>query len=448
LNRKTKLLFARLSTLLNKNLRMKKQPVFIFLMFIAPLLCFGFDKKTGAAQILVSDWLKVQQRLIRATTGLPHVAYSRHFAYTSIAVYEAMVSGDIKYRSLKGQLLNLETLPLPAKDVKYNWAASGNAAFAEMFRYFYKNFASNALIIDSMESAYHVKLQNADTDIGLSEVFGKSIALAVIAWAQQDGSVKSYPPFQPVTGEGKWATTPPSFGPASMPNWYNNRSMIRGETPVSLSEGPEAFSKESNSTFYKMVNEVYDVSRNLTEEQKNIAWFWDDAPNGKYISVFGHWASILSQLIEKENLSLMRSSEALVKMSISQYEATLACWRAKYKYGLLRPVSYIQKYIDPNWQPLIETPLHPEFPAAHATLSNAAATALTNIFGDQMSFVDHTYDRINMGSRKFASLEEAAREAGMSRLFGGIHYRPSIEAGHLLGQRCANAVITAITFSK
>jgi hypothetical protein len=211
---------------------------------------------------------------------------------------------------------------------------------------------------------------------------------------------------------------------------------------------PTQFNKEKSSEFYKMAIEVYDISKKLTEEQKNIAWFWDDSPEGKYFSVFGHWASILAQLVDGKNLPLMTATEAFAKMSISQYNATITCWKGKYEYALLRPVTYIQKYVDEGWTPLIETPPHPEYPAAHAVFSSASATALVDVFGKYASFTDHSYDDLGYKPRSFKSLEEAAREAGLSRLYGGIHYRPSIDAGLLLGGKVASEVINQLKFRK
>ncbi|HEX6890646.1 MAG TPA: vanadium-dependent haloperoxidase [Chryseolinea sp.] len=394
---------------------------------------------------LISDWLRLQQRLIRATTGVPHVAYSRHFAYTSIAVYEALIIGDANYKTLGGQLLGFSAKTRPASSEKYCRKASANAAFATMFRSFYKSTAKTHLI-DSLENAYYAMHENSGyskEEIDRSAVFGKSIAQHTLSWADGDGYSKQRAAYQPLAGEGRWVATPPSFAAPAIPYWTENRPMII--SAVSL-KAPMTFSKEKESDFYAVVNEVYNVSKNLTEEQKNIAWFWDDSPNGKYYSVFGHWASILAQLIDEKQIPLMVAAEALAKMSICQYNASIACWKGKYAHAVLRPVSYIQKYIDPSWTPVIETPPHPEYPAAHATFSAAAATALSDVLGTSLSFVDHSYDDLGYRPRSFKSFDEAAKEAGMSRLYGGIHYRPSIESGLILGRDVANEVISKLKF--
>ena len=194
-----------------------------------------------------------------------------------------------------------------------------------------------------------------------------------------------------------------------------------------------------------MVKDLYDVSQSLTDEQKAIATFWDDAPNGKYLTVFGHWFSIFKQVIEIEKPELMKAAEAYLRLGITLNEAGISCWKAKYTYNLLRPVTYIRNYLgDPNWSSFISTPPHPEYSAAHATLSGSAGYALELAFGKNYHFTDHSYDLLGMSPRSYGSFEMAAREAGLSRLYGGIHYRPSIETGITQGKKVAENVNTYI----
>jgi hypothetical protein len=418
----------------------------LLLLICAPLYSATPEILNGESRLL-SDWLRLQQRLIRASKGVPHVAYSRHFAYTSIAVYEALIGGDASYKSLAGQLQDLRSLPKPVSGVKYCWLASANSAFANMFRSFY-NGVNKSHLIDSLENTYNAMYEHTgytEDEVNRGSAFGKSIAQAILVWAERDGYNKQHPVYQPLTGEGRWIATPPAYDLPAIPYWVENRMMTTCN--VSLKE-PLKFDKEKNSEFFKMVYEVYDTHKSLTEEQRNIAWFWDDSPNGKYFSVFGHWASILAQLIDEKKLSVMTGAEAFAKLSICQYHASIACWKGKYEHAVLRPVTYIQKYIDEGWKPVIETPPHPEYPAAHATMSSAAAVALTNVFGKNVAFTDHSYDDLGYKCRSFRSLEEAAHEAGLSRLYGGIHYRPSIDAGYLLGQSVAEDVLRKIEFRK
>lgn len=396
---------------------------------------------------LVSDWIGVQLRLIKNTTGVTHVAFSRHFSYTGVAVYESLVYGDHKKRSIATLLNGTANLPKPVNGNHLYYPISANAAFAAMFRFFYAGKDINFQIIDSLETAYQYTYSGTlskNYDVFASIQYGKAVAAAVIEWSKQDNSSNASKPYTPL-GEGYWEPTPPAFAPANVPGWGDNRTILAGSTANTTPAAPPAFSKTAGSPFYTMAKEVYDVSQTLTEEQKAIANFWDDAPNGKYVSAFGHWFSILKQLLEQEKLPLMQAVDAYMRLGITMNESAISCWKSKYTFHQVRPVTYLQKYLGyTTWAPLITTPPHPEYLAAHATLSSSAAVALESVFGSNYAFADHTYEALGMGVRNFSSIEAAGTEAGLSRLFGGIHYRPSIEAGKLTGIKVGENVIALL----
>ena len=392
---------------------------------------------------LVKDWITVHLKVIKNTSGVQHIAYSRHFAYTGIALYEALVKGDNRYKSIAGQLSDGIQIPQAPNGKPLYWPAAANAAVAEMLRFFYSAKASNLQSIDSLEHIYDNKYINQagnGRDVPGAVQYGKQVAEAVIEWSKQDGSNNAGIPYTPL-GEGYWEPTPPGFGAAAVPGWGNNRPVISGSQLNTIPSAPVAFSKDIGSPFYNMVKELYVISQSLTEDQKAIATFWDDAPNGKYLTVFGHWFSILKQVIEKDKPELMKAAEAYLRLGITLNESSISCWKAKYTYNLLRPVTYIRNVMGyTNWNSFIGTPPHPEYSAAHATLSASAAYALETVFGQNYKFTDHSYDILGMSSRTFQGFKEAGIEAGMSRLYGGIHYRLSIEAGNSQGNKVGENV--------
>ena len=232
---------------------------------------------------------------------------------------------------------------------------------------------------------------------------------------------------------------------ANVPGWRNNRTLLASSLEGTMPPAPLTFSKEEGSPFYAMAKELYDVSQALTVEQKAIANFWDDAPNGKYVTVIGHWFNILRQVLLKERPNLMDAAAAYLRLGITMNDATISCWKAKYNYHQLRPVTYIRKYMGhADWNSFITTPPHPEYSAAHATISGSAAFALESVFGKNYSFTDHTYDGIGMSARSFNSFDAAGKEAGLSRLYGGIHYRLSTEAGNTQGKKVGANVFSLL----
>ena len=190
------------------------------------------------------------------------------------------------------------------------------------------------------------------------------------------------------------------------------------------------------------MKQVYDIKPILTDDQKNIARFWVDQGNGIGYTPNGHELSLAVQALEQTHASLAVAAEALAKVSIAQRDALVIVFRSKFVYNLIRPVSYIQKVIDPAWLPFIPTPSHPEYPAAHSLITGAAMQALERVLGANVSVWMMTYDFRGAlyPARHYNSITDAGAEAGISRLYGGIHYLPSINVGLTMGREIGNKV--------
>ena len=428
---------------------MKNYFLISFSVIIMALACDNADgvridaalKNQNSA--LVSDWIGLHLQVIKKTTGVTHVAFSRHFAYTGIALYESLVNGDNHYKSIAGSVNGSIGLPVVPQGKPLYWPAAANAAIAEMLRFFYAGNPESIMRIDSLEEVYYTKysheVKNA-TELDKAVTYGQQVAATVINWSKQDGADGSSTPYTTL-GEGFWEPTPPAFAPANVPGWGNNRTILPGSIHNTLPPAPVAFSIQPGSLFYTMAKEVYDVSQSLTETQKAIATFWDDAPNGKYVTVFGHWFSIFRQALETGHVGLMKAADTYLRLGVTMHDAAISCWKAKYTYHLIRPVTYIRKHMGfENWNAYITTPPHPEYSAAHATISSSAAYALESVFGPNYAFTDHTYDALGMTPRSFSNFDAAGKEAGLSRLYGGIHYRPSAEAGNAQGKKVGENV--------
>jgi hypothetical protein len=152
-------------------------------------------------------------------------------------------------------------------------------------------------------------------------------------------------------------------------------------------------------------------------------------------------------VLAKDNNALDKALLASAKLGICLNDATISCLQTKYTYNLLRPVTYIRATLgQPTWTPLIPTPAHPEYSAAHATVSSAAAEALTEVFGPDYAFTDQSYVQFGLSARSYTSFEQAGVEAGISRLYGGIHYRASCEKGQMQGKKVAQNINTMLSF--
>jgi membrane-associated phospholipid phosphatase len=145
-------------------------------------------------------------------------------------------------------------------------------------------------------------------------------------------------------------------------------------------------------------------------------------------------------VLRQERAGLAAAAETYARVGMAVSDAFVACWHQKFRYYLLRPVTYVRAQFDPDWLPLLVTPPFPEYPSGHSVQSGAASQVLTDLFGPRYAFVDHTHDERGLAPRRFGSFLEAADEAAVSRLYGGIHFRAAIENGLAQGRRIGRAV--------
>ena len=393
-------------------------------------------------------WMTMQLRIM-ATTTLPNVTFTRPYAYGGIALYEAVVPGMPDYQSLKGQLNGLSGLPQTAHELSYHWPSSANAALAYINKNMFPTTSvANKASIDSLENALNLQYQdeaNSET-INRSIAFGKAIAQKVFEWSQTDGYLHASDAYTAPTGPGLWVPTPPAFAAASTPYWGDLRTIVPGSGNNAQPGAPIPYSENPSSDFYKMAKEVYDASLTLTPEQTAMALYWRDIPG---VTTPGHYVSILKQVLEKDRPMLDKAAVAYALGGITAYDAGISCWKTKYHYNLVRPITYIRAVLGHStWASLLGTPAHPEYSSAHAVLSAATARVFSSLFGDHYSFTDHTYDYLGMAPRAFSSFRAFGEDAGNSRLYAGIHYQPSIDIGLKQGRKVAQNIKNRLKFKK
>ncbi len=406
------------------------------------------ELETPGGSKMLTDWMSVHITAIRNCKVPTH--HNRQLAYMGVALYESVVAGDPNYRSLAGQLNGYIATPAMPVSREICWQASANSALAETFRHFYPENPVTLQRIDSMEQSCKKQLVTqgySEASVNSGAEYGLQVAHAVIVWSNSDGDDKADAAYTVPGGPGLYEPTPPAFIPPIHPYMGNCRTFVKGSIENTIPPPPVAFSEDRQSPFYAMVDEVYRVSQQNDDEKVATALFWDDFPNGKTLTGGGHWESILKNVMSQLNLSFIEGAHVYAELFITMEDAAIGCFKAKYTYNLLRPITYINKYMhQPDWNSLIATPPHPEYPAAHATVSMAGATILTSILGDRVSFTDNTYAYRGYKPHHFNNFTEAGREAGMSRLYGGIHYLPSIEAGYKQGENIAANIGNKLVF--
>ena len=379
------------------------------------------------------DWYKLQLRILLERNSSLNAAY---FGYIGIGLYESVRHGINNSVSLSKALYQMPEMPVIDNSKTYNWQVSANATMASMIRAYNTGLTpANLASIDSLENAYNEKLHSqAGADFSRSQVFGRSIATAVYNWSLTDAFNPTNTGWVPPIFVGAWVPTPPAYANGINPFVSSARPFLEADLTTVASPFPAPYSEDPNSDFYKIEKTVYNVSLTLTTEQKNTALFWVDQGNGTAYTPGGHDFSIVTQALEQTNASLAVAAEAYAKAGIAERDATIVCFRSKYAYNVLRPVTYIRRLINPDWLPFIPTPPHPEYPAAHALITGSVMEALSKVLGDKVSITDHTYDFLGLTPRKYNTIFAAGEEAGMSRLYGGIHCLVSINTGLAMAQ--------------
>jgi hypothetical protein len=381
---------------------------------------------------------------------------SRVYAYASIAGYEALRHDDSTYRSLAGQLNGLTAPPAPHSGVQYYFPLAGIHAFMTVG----KALTFSRGRMDSLRAAMHERFRRMGVRgpvFDSSIAYGDRVAQHVLAWASKDNfpQTRGYPKYTVTTEPGRWVPTPPAYMDAVEPNWGKHRPFAMDTASQFRPKPPHRFDMTEGSAFYRQVKEVYDVSKQLTQEQRALVAFWDDNPYVMHVrghamfatkkaSPGGHWMGITAIAAQKSGANLLQSAEAYVRTAIALADGFISCWDEKFRSNLVRPETMINAHLDEAWTPLLQTPPFPEYPSGHSVISNAAAVVLTDQFGESFGFTDTTEVAYGLPARSFTSFTAAAAEAAMSRLYGGIHYRMAIEEGSIQGQRVGEHVVRRV----
>ncbi len=408
------------------------------------------------AEEVLSSWYTLVLELVRHTpTYTPPVA-SRSLAYLGVTAFESVASGSAELQSLAGQLNGLKPVPQREAGKIYDEAVVVQAAMAFSARNFFDNTGPTGHhAMAALEAKLHARvLEGVLADVvARSEAYGKAVAEHVLAWSKDDGGATienmGFPmQYELTKGPAHWVPTNliALQQKPLLPNWGKNRTFAMPSTAACALPPPVDYSEDKTSEFYKQALEVVETKQNLTPEQRAIAKFWSDdamlTPTPP-----GHWISIALQIFQRDTVGLDKSVDVLARLGVVQADAFIGCWNSKFQYDLLRPITYIRRTMDPKWESLLNTPPFPEYPSGHSTQSGAAAMVMTQMFGENFAFEDATRKSDGVKPRAFPNFWAAANEAGISRLYGGIHYRAAIERGLEQG-RCIGGFTNALRTRK
>lgn len=408
------------------------------------------------------QWYKLFEDIDRYAPGCRPPAAARALGYIGLAGYEAAVAGMPDYQSLSGHFTGL-SLPAIEDGVRYHWPTAVNAAYHVMLQKLYPHIQAGHLdkvanLNKSFEDKYTDQLP-ADV-FSRSKVYGEAIANAVYSWSATDAAgheayLDAHPlSYVPPTGPGLWQPTTPDFTPALFPYWGGVRPFAMSQADL-LAKPPLTWSEDPSSQIYNQAKEtqiwVDKIRAGQDEEAHWIAEFWSDDFGGVTFTPPGRWIAIASQVVEKEQPSLETAVRLYAQMGMALCDAGVAIWKSKFHYNYERPIHFIHRNFDANWETIMNNPvtgvnsITPEFPAypsGHSGFGGSAAVILTDIFGFNYAFTDNCHKNrteFRGAPRSFNTFIDMAVENAYSRIPLGVHFRmdcdEGLRQGYLAGQR-------------
>jgi PAP2 superfamily/Domain of unknown function (DUF4114) len=383
----------------------------------------GFASRSNG----VLEWGKAALAAIKAEKSPPPLA-SRNLAIVSSAVFDAVNGLSNFYENYKVE-----------NQKEINGSAEA-AAIQAAYQTLVTLYPNQQAVFDALLASSLGTLPSNNSLIQAGLDFGKSVAQEILAARATDGFNKVVP-YTVNNKVGNWQPTSAVTSPL-LPQWG-------GVTPFALESGsqfrPEAPPALTSAAYAQAFNTTKELgaanSNTRTADQTQIAQFWADG-GGTYTPP-GHWGEIAMQLLNSRNATLVESAHTMAMLNISLADVAIACWDAKYTYNTWRPLTAIQQadldgndatIADPNWKPLLTTPPFPEFTSGHSTFSGAAATILSSLMGNNVSFTANSVGLPGI-TRSYTSFQQAAEEAGLSRIYGGIHFMPANLEGLSCGRQ-------------
>lgn len=453
--------------------------------------------KSDVDPMMMAEWVHSLYGTIRVERLSPPVA-SRITAYAASALYAGMAAVRPTLKPLNGVLATLPPLPIAPNASVFDATVVAVAA---------ERFVLDSLLTEALPTTRAQLARLADSLVqdrvtnGVqpamrqrSDSLGQAIGAVIVAWSRTDGFAETRTmAYVPPIGDGLWSNDAPgniyatqnlssasefvaldnpanqqraenisdrglivsrpkttgqktlpaaNMAGATEPYWKNVRPFVLASWDACPVELPPQYLTRTTDTIYTNAQDVYDAKRHLSEEQRTIAYYWADNA-GETGTPVGHWLSIASQMISERHLNADQSVQLILGTALAQADAFIATFGYKYQFNLLRPRTFIRRLIDPEWEPLIPTPSFPEYPSAHSTQSAAAARTITAFIG-AAPFSDSTSIAVGHAVRQFPSFEAASEEAGLSRVYGGIHYPAGNRAGLAVGKCIGDKIFAAL----
>jgi hypothetical protein len=434
---------------------------------IALLLCVSSCKNEPVKKTYFEDAFSYSKTVKELNEVVKHVGFSpivasRNYTYANIAAYECIAAGyPNEYRSLAGQINGLAAMPKADTTQKIDFEFAALLSFCKVGESVTFPEGSMQDFVDGLKK--EAKDNGMPKEMFTNSVaFADTISHAIMEWSKKDNyaQTRSSSRYNVIDTPGRWIPTPPAYTSAMEPHWMEIRTIGLDSADQFVPPPPIPFNMtDKNSAYYKQVMDSKNTIDSLTAEQKHIAEFWDDLGGKlnvsghvmfvtKKFSPPGHWMNIVGIASQKLNATFRKTVAAYTLTSICMFDAFIQCWDEKFRSNTMRPETAINKYVDPDWQPYLQSPPFPEYTCGHSTVSAAAAEALTAVYGDNFAYTDTSELEFGIANRSFTSFRQAAQENNMARFYGGIHFHPSCIVSHEYGGKVASYILGKLKLEK
>jgi hypothetical protein len=389
---------------------------------------------TSVGDDVVLRWNEAALQSIKAAKTPPPQA-ARYLAILHVAMVDAVAGVRHACRPFEVEVTAPAGTSLEA--------AAAGAAHRVLIELYPARTRQFEMLLDRTTSA----LGNGD-DVQKGLTLGRYVAKEVLAWRTTDGADRETR-FTPRRGPGEWQPTPPGFAKPLVPQWPTLTCFALRRGFQFRADGPPKLTDKAYTEAFEEVKRLgAKDSKDRTPEQTEIALFWADGEGT--VTPPGHWNRVAQRVARDRSLSLEENARLFALLNVALADVGIACWDCKYHFRFWRPIQGIREADtdgnpetapDRQWEPLLVTPPFPSYTSGHSSFSGAAATILATVIGSDKVRFETTSDGLPGVTRRFESFWSAAEEAGMSRIYGGIHWQFDNTDGLAGGKKVAEHVL-------
>jgi len=396
--------------------------------FVPAAMFFLFSLLLTAIQAkadVVTDWNSIADTVVVTNVKRAPAASVVDMAYVHAAVYDAVNAIDGRYSPYAVSLANVPK------------TASQDAAAATAAYYVLKTlFPAQSSFLEVKYVQYLQNIPEGEAKTKGVEV-GREVANRFMALRAGDGR-DAVMPFLQGSGPGAWQPTPPAYSPNPLTPWMAYMRPFMIESPSQFrAEGPPRLTSNEWARDYNETKNYGALNSSVrTPTQTEIGRFYAEHTGAQY-------SRILRSFAAGQHLSVADDARLFAMLYLTMADSLIAGWDSKYYFAYWRPVTAIRAgdtdgneltASDPNWTPLVATPGHPEYPAAHGCLTAAFAEALRAFYGTKKVNITLSSTVTNT-TRNFDNTDDLIKEIIDARIFGGMHYRTSGVHGTIIGKK-------------